>query len=80
MDIRDVERRVFDIIASSIIRVIPVSTWKTNEKDIVLPYRLDVTPDTISIFKTVVNVPSSSFKWFLKLLLSGNARIVIDGS
>jgi len=80
MDIRDVERRVFDIIASSIIRVIPVSTWKTNEKDIVLPYRLDVTPDTISIFKTVVNVPSSPFKWFLKLLLSGNARIVIDGS
>ncbi len=80
MDIRDVERRVFDLIASSVIRVIPVSTWKANGKDVVLPYRSDITPDTLSIFRTEVNVPSSPYKWFLKLLLSGNARIIVDGS
>ncbi|MEM2027481.1 MAG: glycoside hydrolase family 38 C-terminal domain-containing protein [Candidatus Bathyarchaeia archaeon] len=83
MHLWDVERRIFDMMASSIIRVIPVLEWSSvNGGDIKLPMVLEAAPNKLFIFRTRIAVPGKtqhSSTWFLKIVLQGNALLKVDG-
>ncbi|MCS7112021.1 MAG: glycoside hydrolase family 38 C-terminal domain-containing protein [Ignisphaera sp.] len=84
MDLKDVERRVFDIMASSIIRIAPVMKWLSADgRELTLPIAVETRPDSLYTFKTKVVVPSKSLytsTWFLKVVLQGNALLRVDGA
>ncbi|MEL9940918.1 MAG: glycoside hydrolase family 38 C-terminal domain-containing protein [Ignisphaera sp.] len=79
MNLADVERRVFDLIASSILRVVDVSKWVYGDREILLPFSIETEPSKIHVFKTRVDVPQTKFRWFMKFVVSGNARVRVDG-
>lgn len=80
LNLRDVERRIFDIMASSILRGFEVKTWVYEGKGLVtLPFYAEAVPDSLHVFKTIVEIPSSQHKWYLKLVLSGNALLKVNG-
>jgi alpha-mannosidase len=82
MDLRDVERRVFDIMASSVIRIAPVINWYLDGRDVKLPIAVECEPSKLFTFKTKINVPKKSLDsstWFLKVVLQGNALLKVDG-
>ncbi len=77
--LRGVEGLGFEITASSIGRFIPIKSWIMGEgSSIELPFRVDATPNESFRFQASVSVPESKHRWFLKLLLSGNALVRID--
>ncbi|MEM4976571.1 MAG: hypothetical protein QXT64_04520, partial [Desulfurococcaceae archaeon] len=78
MRLRDVERRAFDILASSILRSMEVSYWLYNGEMVKLPFYTETSPDRVHVFVTEVNVPSTEHTWFLKFLISGNALLKVD--
>jgi len=78
----DIERRVFDIMASSIIRMIPLLKWSSGDGgDIKLPVVIETTPNKLFTFRTRIAVPGKtqrSSTWFLKIVLQGNALLKVD--
>ncbi|MEM1507645.1 MAG: glycoside hydrolase family 38 C-terminal domain-containing protein [Candidatus Bathyarchaeia archaeon] len=83
MHLWDVERRVFDIMASSIVRIIPVLKWSSGDGGgVILPVVVETTPNKLFTFKTRITVPDKtqrSSTWFLKIVLQGNALLKVDG-
>uniref|UniRef100_A0A7J3I8W0 Alpha-mannosidase n=1 Tax=Ignisphaera aggregans TaxID=334771 RepID=A0A7J3I8W0_9CREN len=79
----DVERRIFDIMASSIIRIVPILDWSSADgRNIKLPIAAETTPDKLFTFRTRISVPTKtrySSTWFLKIVLQGNALLKVDG-
>ncbi|MCX8171874.1 MAG: alpha-mannosidase, partial [Candidatus Bathyarchaeota archaeon] len=78
----DVERRIFDIMAASIIRVVPILEWSSGEGEYVaLPITVETAPNKLFTFRTRISVPDKtqlSSTWFLKIVLQGNALLKVD--
>lgn len=79
-DLRIVERRAFDLLSSSIVRCVSIDKWfYINEgRDVVLPFFIESPPNKLHVFKTTVDIPSTNYRWFIKFVVSGNARLKID--
>ena len=81
--LRNVERRVFDLIACGFNRVVPLEIWFDDiGRSVKLPFVVDTYPDKLYRFITEVDIPKPMFselRWFLKIVTSGNGRIVVDG-
>jgi len=77
----DVKRRLFDLLASSIGRHVHVNRWvySTLNKVVELPFTVESTGDVFHVFETRVDVPDSNLVWLLKLAISGNALLEVDG-
>lgn len=80
VDILDVKRRLFDLMASSIGRHILLREWFYFDRLVRLPFHEKTVPDSTHIFKTIVTVPDSELKWLLKLIISGNALLKVNGA
>lgn len=78
VNLRDVERRAFDIIASSILRYINIDKWIYGNIDIQLPFITESNPDDIHVFEREIEIPETRYEWFLKISISGNALLLID--
>jgi len=79
LKLRDAERRIYDLLATSIRRVLPVSRWLYESTEVQLPFLKLSEPGRIHRFEAEIEVPDSGYRWFLKMLMSGNARVVVDG-
>ena len=81
--LRNVERRAFDLIACGFNRVVPIELWLDGVgQGVKLPFVVDTYPDRLYRFIVEVDVPNPMFsglRWFLKLVASGNGRVVVDG-
>ncbi len=81
--LRNVERRAFDLMAAAFVRIVPVSVWVFEDgKEVRLPFVIETSPDELYRFSTRVSVPramGSGLRWFLKLVSSGNGRVIVDG-
>lgn len=82
--LRNVERRAFDLISASFARFEPISSWILEGfGEVKLPYTSEARPDRLYRFSARVRVPEASgggLRWFLKIVASGNGRLVVDGS
>ncbi|MEM1645547.1 MAG: glycoside hydrolase family 38 C-terminal domain-containing protein [Ignisphaera sp.] len=79
LDLKDIERKVFNLIASAIQRFLPLNKWKHNGNYIDIPLVIDSPPDKLYLFECNIDIPSTNFKWFLKFVISGNALLKVDG-
>jgi len=81
--LRNVERRAFDLIACGFNRVIPIDMWFTESGNAIkLPFVIETHPSKLYKFTTEVSVPSplsKDLRWFLKIVASGDARVIVDG-
>ncbi len=77
--IKSLERQARDIVALSIIRVEPLSAWRTRGRIVRLPFLVKGRCDPIT-FTSIVNVPKTGEgKWFLKILINGSALLKLNG-
>jgi alpha-mannosidase len=81
--LRNVERRAFDLMACGFNRIIPIDTWSTESGSVVkLPFAVDTNPNKLYRFTVEITVPpplSRDLRWFLKIVASGDARVIVDG-
>ena len=81
--LRNVERRAFDLMACGFNRIISIDTWSTESGNVVkLPFVVETHPNKLYKFTAEITVPpplSKDLRWFLKIVASGDARVIVDG-
>lgn len=80
LTLRQIERRGFELVASSILRFVPLLRWKLGDREVTLPFHEDTGPGKIYVFSTSAEVPKTRFRWLLKVVTSGNALLRVDGA
>lgn len=77
---QEVERRFFDLLASTVVDYKQIATWSLKGKRVKLPYFSGATPDTELVFEASVTLPrAEGAKWLLRFDLTGNALLRVDG-
>lgn len=80
LTLQEVERRLFDLLASTVVEYKPLATWSFRGNRVALPYFSPATPDTELVFETRVSLHSmEGAKWLLRFDLTGNALLKIGG-
>ncbi|WP_461865800.1 alpha-mannosidase, partial [Thermococcus sp.] len=79
MGLAEIERKAFDLMATSIRKYKLLNVWKSEGKTIKLPFRREAEPNTLVVFSREVEVPNDGLKWFLKVSMEGNALVKLDG-
>lgn len=81
VDLRGIEGFAFELTASSVGRYAPLNDWESLSGgfNITLPYRTNAGPNDSLMFRARTTTPETKHKWFIKLLLTGNALVKING-
>jgi alpha-mannosidase len=80
LSLREVERRFFDLLASSFIYFRPIDKWVLNGVEVSLPYISSVSPDETLVFTCDVDFDKPrGLGWLLRLDVSGCGLIYVDG-
>ena len=79
MGLAEIERKAFDLMASSIVGCKPLEQWEFEERNVQLPFQREAIPGDIFTFFREVQIPADGLKWFLKVSMEGNALVRIDG-
>ena len=79
MGLSEIERKAFDLMASSIVRYKPLDIWEFEGAKITLPFQQKAFPGDLFLFSREINVPNDDLKWFLKVSMEGNALVRLDG-
>ena len=79
MRLWDAERRLFDLLSASVQRYVPLLVWRLNGREVFLPLYIQAEPGRMYLFEARARVPSSEYRWFFKVVLSGNATLEVDG-
>ncbi|WP_457751568.1 alpha-mannosidase [Thermococcus sp.] len=80
MGLAEIERKAFDLMATSIRKYEFLNEWKFEEKTVRLPFRREVEPENLFVFSREIEVPGDGLKWFLKISMEGNALVRLDGT
>ncbi len=75
----EIERKAFDLMASSIRRHEFVNTWYFGDEEVKLPFEREAKPGDVFVFRTEVRIPKDGLRWFLKVCMEGNALLKVDG-
>ncbi len=80
LSIREIERRFMDFLASTFIDFKSIDSWMHGGVDITLPYFIRVSPDdTLRFEKTVDIAGIDGARWLLRLDITGNGLLIVDG-
>ncbi len=80
MGLAEIERKAFDLMATSIRKYEFIERWKFEGKTIRLPFQREAEPGTLFVFSREIEVPNDGLKWFLKVSMEGNALVKLDGT
>lgn len=75
----EIERKAFDLMATSIREHLFINEWTVNGKSVVLPFTCDAKPEDVFVLKSKVSVPDNDLTWFLKVCMDGNGLLKVDG-
>ncbi len=75
----EIERKAFDLMASSIRRYRFVEDWELEGESVKLPFETPAKPGDEFVFRTEIDVPRDGLAWFFKICMDGNALIKVDG-
>ena len=75
----EIERKAFDLMATSIREHFFVNDWEINGEKVTLPFSCESSPEDVFVMRTTVEVPEDSLTWFLKVSMEGNALLRVDG-
>jgi len=77
---REVERRLLELLASTIVDFKPVDAWVHNGDEVRLPFFTRASPDEVQRFETRLSLPQlGGARWLLRVDISGNGLLIIDG-
>jgi len=77
---QEVDRRFFDLLASTIIDSRFVDEWVRNGQRVKLPFLTEARPDDVQVFENCFNLPKhEGARWLLRLDISGNGLLLVDG-
>ncbi|ASJ16800.1 alpha-mannosidase [Thermococcus chitonophagus] len=79
LSLAEIERKAFDLMATSIRKHAFLPTWDFEGKSINLPFEVEAKPGDFIRLKTTVEVPRDGLKWFIKVCMEGNALVRLDG-
>ncbi len=79
MGLAEIERKAFDLMATSIRKYEFLNRWELESKTIALPFQREAEPNTLVVFSEEIEVPNDGLKWFLKVSMEGNALVKLDG-
>ncbi|MFA4700440.1 alpha-mannosidase [Pyrococcus kukulkanii] len=79
LSLAEIERKAFDLMATSIRKHAFLPTWELERKKVRLPIVTEAKPGDLIKIKTTVEVPKDGLKWFLKVCMEGNALVRLDG-
>ncbi|WP_457742916.1 glycoside hydrolase family 38 N-terminal domain-containing protein, partial [Thermococcus sp.] len=75
----EIERKAFDLMATSIRAYRFLNEWTLGERVVKFPFERETEPKTLLTFSREVDVPNDGLKWFLKVCMEGNALVRLDG-
>ncbi len=75
----EIERKAFDLMATSIREHFFVNEWEINGEKVKLPFSRDSTPEDVFVMRTEVEAPEKGLTWFLKVSMEGNGLLKVDG-
>lgn len=79
LSLHEVERRVFDLLASTFMYFKFVDHWIFDNREIILPFSCRVYPDDILRFKVFFNFEKSAeLSWLFRFDISGCGLIYVD--
>ena len=77
---QEVERRLFDLLASTVVDYKSLPDWSLRGKRVTLPYFSQATPDIELVFEARASLPPlEGARWLLRFDLTGNALLKVDG-
>lgn len=77
---QEVDRRFFDLLASTVIDSRFVDEWLRGGQKLKLPFFTEARPDDALAFENRFTLPShEGGKWLLRLDISGNGLLLVDG-
>ncbi|WP_456394460.1 alpha-mannosidase [Thermococcus sp.] len=80
MGLAEIERKAFDLMATSIRKHAFLEEWEFEGRTVRLPFQEDAEPKTLFVFSREIMVPGDGLKWFLKVSMEGNALVRLDGT
>jgi len=79
LSIYEIERRLFDFLASTFIDFRLIDSWIYKDTEISLPYFVRVSPDDELRFDRVIDIADiEGSKWLLHLDITGNGLLIVD--
>ncbi|MEM2758278.1 MAG: glycoside hydrolase family 38 C-terminal domain-containing protein [Candidatus Methanomethylicia archaeon] len=80
MSLHEVERRFFDLLASTFMYFRSIDYWGFNGGEIVLPFSCRVSPDTVLRFSCDFDFEKSmGLSWLFRFDISGCGLVYVDG-
>ena len=79
MGLAEIERKAFDLMATSIRAYRFLNDWELEGKPVSFPYQREAEPKTLVVLSREIEVPNDGLKWFLKVCMEGNALVRLDG-
>jgi len=77
---QEIERRLFDLLASTVVDYRPLTAWSLGGTRVELPYFARTTPDTELVFEARASLPrAEGARWLLRFDITGNALLKVDG-
>ncbi len=75
----EIERKAFDLMATSIREHFFIKNWKINGREEKLPYVVEAEAKDVFLLESEVEVPDDGLTWFLKVCMEGNGLLKVDG-
>ncbi len=79
MGLAEIERKAFDLMATSIRAREFLNEWEINGRSVRFPFEREAGPKSLLVLSREVEVPNDGLKWFLKVSMEGNALVRLDG-
>jgi len=77
---QEMERRFFDLLASTVMDYRPLIVWSLRGSRVELPYFARAAPDTELVFEARASLPrAEGARWLLRFDITGNALLRVDG-
>ncbi|MEZ0345570.1 MAG: glycoside hydrolase family 38 C-terminal domain-containing protein [Infirmifilum sp.] len=78
LSLHEIERRMFDLLASCFTGLSELNTWVLNGQAIPLPYTQSLSPEQSLAFHTKIELAGSD-RWLLRVDVTGNGELYLDG-
>ncbi|QOJ78890.1 alpha-mannosidase [Infirmifilum lucidum] len=79
LNIPEIERRFFDLLASTILDFSELARWMHEGLEVALPFTRTVSPASELAFETRASLGEGPGAWLLRLDITGNGELYVDG-
>ncbi|WP_460024428.1 alpha-mannosidase [Infirmifilum sp. SLHALR2] len=79
LSLSEIERRLFDLLASAVLGFSELNEWRLGDQEVELPFMRKASADEEVTLEREVSLPASAGSWLLRLDITGNGELYVDG-